>query len=237
MAHLRKYGAAAQIDGIPLITKGAVDFEANPTLAAGDVTISKDGGAFASIEGAGTFGDFVAVAPASSTSVQVRPDATAMTCKTLVIRFIDQTTPKEWEDQEVLIETYGHASAMHPFDLGTALAAPDNTSIAGIKTQTDKLGFTGSGPYAVNAFLLGSAYAPVGVCDAGCTATTLLSSSAALTGLADQKDHVVLMLSGATVGAYGFIESSSVTGGVITVVLKGTGLPGAPAAADGFVVL
>lgn len=131
-AILRKYAAAAQIDGICLITKGEMDYKANPTLAAGDVTISKDGGAFASIEGAGTFGDFVAVAPAAGTSVQLKPDATAMTCKTLVIKLADQTTPKEWEDQLVRVETYGHASAMHVFDLGTAIQKVD---VETIKTQ------------------------------------------------------------------------------------------------------
>lgn len=135
----RKYGAAAEIDGIPLIALGSMDYKANPTLAAGDVKISKDGGAFASIEGAGTFGDFVAVAPASGTSVQVKPDATAMTCKTLVIRFIDQTSPKEWEDQEVVVETYGHASAMHPFDLGTAMQLVDVSKINGNSGAAAKL--------------------------------------------------------------------------------------------------
>lgn len=129
---LRKYGVAAQIDGIVLITRGAMDYKSNPTLAAGDVQISKDGGAFANIEGAGTFGDFVAVAPASGTSVQVKPAAAALECKTLTIRFVDQTATKEWEDQEVLIETYGNASAMHPFDLATATQKVDLDTI---KTQ------------------------------------------------------------------------------------------------------
>jgi len=129
---LRKYGEAATIDGISLITAGTTafntagttDFKANPTLAAGDVTISKDGGNFASIEGAGTFSSFVAVAPAGSTSVQIKPDATAMTCKRLVIRFIDQTGTKEWQDQEVIVETYGHANAMHVMDFDAAVPTP-----------------------------------------------------------------------------------------------------------------
>ena len=120
---LRKYGVAAQIDGIPLITRGAVDYKANPTLAPGDVTISKDGGAFGNIEGAGVFADFVAVAPAAGTSVQVKPDAAALVCKSLVVRFIDQTAPKEWEDQEIIIETFGHASALYTGDINNLDAA------------------------------------------------------------------------------------------------------------------
>jgi len=145
---LRKYGVAAQVDGIPLITRGAVDYKANPTLASGDVQISKDGDAFANIEGVGTFSNFVAVAPASSTSVQVKPDATAMQCKTLVIRFIDQTATKEWEDQEIIIQTFGHASALFTGDLNNmdysvASTRTDLTaSIAAVKALLNGTGDT-----------------------------------------------------------------------------------------------
>jgi hypothetical protein len=133
MSFLRKYGSAAQLDGIPLVTRDAADYKANPTLASGDVKISKDGGAFANIEGAGTFGDFVTVSPAGSVSVQVKPDATAMTCKRLTIQFIDQTAPKEWEDQAIIIETYGHADAQIVGDIdGLALEASVQQAISDI---------------------------------------------------------------------------------------------------------
>lgn len=149
---LRKYGAVAVIDGIPLVTRGAMDYKAAPNLAAGDVKISKDGGAYANIEGAGVFGDFVAVSPAAGVSVQVKPDAAALTCKRLSILFIDQTVPKEWEDQEIIVETYGHASAQIIGNLddtatGTDLATVADyvdTEITAIKTQTDKLLFDAS---------------------------------------------------------------------------------------------
>jgi hypothetical protein len=119
---LRKYAAATQVY-TALQTRDLMDYKANPTLAAGDVTIDKDGAGFASIEGGGTFGDFVSVTPAAGIQVKIQPDATAMACKKLTIKIVDQTSPKEWEDTVIIVETYGDANAQHPFDLGTASVA------------------------------------------------------------------------------------------------------------------
>ena len=116
MAELRKYGVETRIY-FPLIDFGTTDYEAGVTIAAGDATISKDGGAFASVvgetdddlfvdEGGGLYSLKVAVAE--------------LQCATAVVRIVDQTSPKEWEDQMVLIDTYGNASAQHAFDLDTA---------------------------------------------------------------------------------------------------------------------
>lgn len=135
MAFLRTYGAAATIDGIPLITRNAMDYKANPTLATGDVVISKDGGAFANITTLPT------VTPAAGTSVLISLSATEMQAKHIIVRFIDQTATKEWEDQELIIETFGNASAQFTGDLNNLDAAissrlasagytaPDNTGI------------------------------------------------------------------------------------------------------------
>lgn len=124
MPFLRKYGVAATLDGIVLVTKDAADFKSSPTLATGDVTISKDGGAFANLTTLPT------VTPAAGTSVQVSLSATEATAARIAIRFIDQTSPKEWEDQEIIIETYGNASAQHAFDLATASTAQTGDSYA-----------------------------------------------------------------------------------------------------------
>lgn len=122
----RKYGAAATIDGVTLITRAALDFKSNPALAAGDVQISKDGGAFANIT------TLPIVTPAAGTSVQVSLSATEMQAARVVVRFIDQTGPKEWEDLVLVIETYGNASAQHKFDLDTASSAQSGDSYARI---------------------------------------------------------------------------------------------------------
>lgn len=72
---------------------------ANPTLAAGDVKVSKDGGAFANL------GTLPTVAPASGTQVLVVLTNTEMNADVVTIVFIDQTSPKEWADKLISIIT------------------------------------------------------------------------------------------------------------------------------------
>lgn len=99
LIHEAPWGAAFTLWGVPLVTKGASDYLANPTLAAGDVKVSKDGGAFANLT---TLPD---AHPASGKSVRVQLAATEMEATFLVIDFIDQTSPKEWEDQRIIVMT------------------------------------------------------------------------------------------------------------------------------------
>jgi len=75
------------------------NFKSNPTLAAGDVKVVKDGGATANIT------TLPSVAPASSVFVTVTLSATEMNCDYVSIAFIDQTTPKEWSDLFISIPT------------------------------------------------------------------------------------------------------------------------------------
>lgn len=105
MVFRRKYATAATIDGVPLVAVGSSDYKAAPTLAAGDAQISKDGGAFANLATLPT------VTPAAGRAVRVALSATETTAARCVIQFVDQTSPKEWEDQFVVVETFGHASA------------------------------------------------------------------------------------------------------------------------------
>lgn len=74
-------------------------FKANPTLAAGDVTISKDEGAFANLATLPT------VAPASGRQVQVELTGTEMNADKVTIIFHDQTNPPEWADYAITIVT------------------------------------------------------------------------------------------------------------------------------------
>src|SRR3989304_538204 len=96
-AFLRTYGAAGMVVGLPLITRGAMDYKVNPTLATGDVMISKDGGAFVNIT------TLPVVTPSGGTSVLVSLSASEMQAKHIIVRFIDQTATKEWEDRCVFI--------------------------------------------------------------------------------------------------------------------------------------
>lgn len=103
----RPYGQSAIIDGLVLVTRGGSDYAVNPTISSGDAMMSQDGGPF-----------FVPATtpiatPSGSTAIRVFASAAELTCKRLVIRFISQAFPKRWEDQELIIETTGHALAQH----------------------------------------------------------------------------------------------------------------------------
>lgn len=73
--------------------------KANPTIAAGDFQISKDGGAFANLA------TLPAVTPASGRAVKISLSATEMTADNVVIQCVDQTSPKEWADLIINIVT------------------------------------------------------------------------------------------------------------------------------------
>lgn len=120
---LRRYNTATVLY-FPLIDKGATDFEATPvTIATGDCKISKDGGAFSN-----TTNNFAHVAGGI---YSLSLTATEMQAKQVIIKIVDQTATKEWEDQAIIITTNGDASAEIP-NLADA-------SIAAVKAKTDNL--------------------------------------------------------------------------------------------------
>lgn len=75
------------------------NFKSNPTIAAGDWKVSKDGGALANLT------TLPVVAPASSVCVTITLSATEMNCDYVTIVGIDQTAPKEWCDVLISIPT------------------------------------------------------------------------------------------------------------------------------------
>jgi hypothetical protein len=74
-------------------------FKTTPTLAAGDVQVSKDGGAYANIT------SLPVETPAASGTLLLSLTATEMNADTVNVRFSDQTDPAEWSDLLVSIET------------------------------------------------------------------------------------------------------------------------------------
>ena len=72
-------------------------FQANPTLAAGDFTISKDNGAFANLT------TLPVVTPSGSTSVLVSLSATEMDADKIVI-FAQDQADDEWNEAQVFID-------------------------------------------------------------------------------------------------------------------------------------
>lgn len=130
MELLRKYGALTTIL-FPLIERDAVDFEATPvTFSTGDAQIIKDEEApenttnDPSHEGNGVYSLVLT--------------ATEMQAARIVITVIDSAT-KEWEDQAILIGTYGNASGQHAFDLDLAeqLTALSATGKEDVNAEVD----------------------------------------------------------------------------------------------------
>lgn len=98
----RKYGVQAIIDGLALKAAGTQNLQINPSITAGDVRVSKDGGALA---------DIVAlplVTPTGSSLVRVVLSPTEMTADRVAVVFSDLTVGKEWDDEVIIVETYGN---------------------------------------------------------------------------------------------------------------------------------
>jgi len=74
-------------------------FKANPTIAAGDFKVSKDGGALANLTTLPTN------EPAGSIWLKVTLSSTEMNADVVAVQFIDQTATKEWADFSLCILT------------------------------------------------------------------------------------------------------------------------------------
>jgi len=122
----RKYGVATTFQ-FPLIDRGTLDFENTPvTFQNSDSQISKDAAAFAN----------TGVSPAHIfAGIYIQSlSATEMQAAQITCTYIDITATKLWEDQAVIIDTYGHASAQHAYDrdqegraFGAAVGTPTTT--------------------------------------------------------------------------------------------------------------
>lgn len=73
--------------------------KANPTIAAGDFKVSKDGGALNDLA------TLPSVLPAASVWVKITLSATEMNADGVAVQCIDQTTLKEWADKAFCIVT------------------------------------------------------------------------------------------------------------------------------------
>lgn len=118
MEFLRKYNTATHIY-IPIVKRAVVDFAvgADWTPAAGDVKISKDGGAAANVTNLPT-----AIAMGNTAYWDFSLTATELQAAKVVVTVADSAT-KAVEDQSFLIATYGNASAEHAIDLDDSVRA------------------------------------------------------------------------------------------------------------------
>ena len=75
------------------------NFKSNPTIAAGDFKVDKDGGGLTNLS------TLPSVSPASSVLVLITLSSTEMNADVVTVVCIDQTTPKEWADLVFSIPT------------------------------------------------------------------------------------------------------------------------------------
>lgn len=74
-------------------------FKSNPTIAAGDFKVDKDGAGFNNLATLPT------VSPSSTPAVLIELSATEMNADVVTILAVDQTSPKEWSDYLLSIPT------------------------------------------------------------------------------------------------------------------------------------
>lgn len=218
-ALLRKYGAATTIV-FPLLDATTYDFKVDCSHASGDTTIMKDEGAEAN-----TTNGFVDEGQGYSLTLT----ATEMEAARIVVYIVDQGT-KVWKDQCVIVETYGHASAQHAFDLSVAVQSVDVTKISGDSTAADN----------AESFFDGTGYAGTNNTIPTVTNLTNLPSIPAnwLTAAGIAADVTTELQSGlataASIAALNNLSAADVwgyatrllTGGDNIVLAKGTGITG-----------
>ncbi len=118
--YLRKYGVQTTLHFV-LYEVDGVDFRVDAADGGTDCTLMKDEGADTTCAN-----DFVDEGIGYSIVV----GATEMEFAEGQIYIVDSAT-KVWLDEVLKIETYGHASAMHAFDLDTATQDVNTTQISG----------------------------------------------------------------------------------------------------------
>jgi tetrahydromethanopterin S-methyltransferase subunit F len=131
--YLRKYGVATVID-FQLYKLDGSGLKSDAASATGDIKIMKDEGAEANT----TADAFVDEGQGYSLALT----ATEMTAARVVIYIVDLSAPQVWLDKVLIIETYGHASAQHAFDLASAtvnLSSASEAQIDAIETDTNEI--------------------------------------------------------------------------------------------------
>lgn len=117
---LRKYGVATTID-FELYKLDGTGLKIDATSATGDITLYRDEANVETLD-ADAFVDEGAVYSLALSQAE-------MTAGRIIICIVDQSSPQVWLDKVLIVETYGNASAQHPFDLGTAT---QNVNVASI---------------------------------------------------------------------------------------------------------
>lgn len=116
---LRKYGAEAKIN-FDLYEPDGSDLKTDATHTAGDTKSIKDEGTEAN-----TVNGFVD----EGQGYCITLTAAEMQAARVKVYVVDQSSPKTWLDTTIVIETYGDASAQHPFDIEKATKVLVNKAV------------------------------------------------------------------------------------------------------------
>src|SRR4051794_15616019 len=154
MFFLSKYNTASHFY-LPVIKRGLQDFavSADWTPSAGDVKISKDGGAAANVTNLPT-----AIAMGNGAIWDFSLTATEMQAAQIVVTVADSAT-KAVEDQAIVIETYGHASGQHELDLDTPTVNPGTGGIVAASFAAGAIDASAIATDALSSAELGAAAA------------------------------------------------------------------------------
>ena len=109
---LRKYGTATTVDFELYDSNSPHTFFVSAVSASGDCKIMKDEGDEATVDT-----NFVDRGQGYSIALS----QTEMTATRIALYIADLSTPKLWMDRYIAIDTYGNASAEHPFDLASEI--------------------------------------------------------------------------------------------------------------------
>lgn len=120
----RQYGVATTLNFV-LFDPDGVDMAQGVTIAAADSTIMKDEG----VDTGTTTNVFVDEGKGYSIALT----ATEMSAARIVVYIIDVTATKEWLDEVLIVETYGHESSQHARRDPAVMLATD---IATVGSQT-----------------------------------------------------------------------------------------------------
>jgi len=151
MAEEREYGVAATFD-FPLIVFGSTDADFSTGVAfdvsAGDIRLSKDGSTWVTIND--TTPTLIGL---NSGIYSLDLDSTEMSVARAVIIIQDQSGTKVWEDQAILITTYGSTLGLHAFNRNTTGVNVNSIDIAAITSTAIAAGAILSTGIAANAFI------------------------------------------------------------------------------------
>ena len=190
-------------------------FQSNPTIAAGDFKVSKDGGALANLTA------LPSVSPASSKMVMIDLDATEMTADNITVICSD-AAGAEWGDVVINIQT----SARQVDDLAyptTSGRSMDVDASGGVEVGSFQAGAIGAAAFAAGA-IDNAAIAADAIGASEIAADAIGSSELAATAAAEIADAVwdEAVSGHTTQGTYGERQNAVISGNAIAGTLSTT---------------